>query len=307
MKKIIPFLYATLFLTAFSCDKVKNPIVEKPTVVGTNFVTNNNSKVSNSKKILLEDFTGMKCNNCPRAARQATTLVTQYQEDLIVLAVHVGDFSVPNAEYKSDFRTNCGTTWKEFFSISSFPNGVINRKNYASNGEVVIDSKWADIVALAASDPFIVKLDVTTNYDTTVGALNVDVKAKFKQAYSKAIKITVVVIEDGLTGLQLDGVIKNPDYDFEHVVRGTVNSEWGSDLTTSAKNPNDSVSVSFKDFDLKNGLSYSIPVAGKDPIIKPILVNDKKVSVVVYAYDAATKEVLQVEKVKIIPPVVVAQ
>ncbi|MBL7932253.1 MAG: hypothetical protein JNL60_10135, partial [Bacteroidia bacterium] len=112
-----------------------------------------------------------------------------------------------------------------------------------------------------------------------------------------------VIIEDGLKGLQLDGSVKIDDYDFEHVVRGTMNGDWGSSLTKSAKNTNDTVSVSFKNFDLRHGLSLSIPNVDptKDPTIKPIVVNDKNVSVVVYAYNANTKEVLQVEKVKILP------
>ncbi|MBL7933287.1 MAG: hypothetical protein JNL60_15380, partial [Bacteroidia bacterium] len=169
MKKIISFLCASLILlVAFSCDKVKNPIVVKPTVVGKNFVTNNNLSVSDSKKTLLEDFTGMKCQNCPRAARVASSLTAQYQPNLIVLAVHVSDFAIPNSEYTNDFRTNCGTAWKDYFTIPGYPNGIINRKDYASNGTVVIDSKWPAVVSLANNDPFIIKLDVTTNYDTTL-------------------------------------------------------------------------------------------------------------------------------------------
>lgn len=301
MKKVISIFYAACILTVFSCDKVKNPIVPTNTVVGTSFVSNDNFNVSDSKKTLLEDFTGMRCQNCPRAARTATALASQYPEKLIVIAAHVGDLSIPNSEYKTDFRTNCGTTWKDSYGIISYPSGVINKKGYASNGEVVGDSKWNEVVALAVNDPFVVKLKVKTNYDTTVGALNVDVTAIFKQSYSKATKIIVVIIEDGLKGLQLDGSTKIEDYDFEHVVRGTMNGDWGTDLTTSTKNANDSVAVSFKNFDLKNGLKYTIPNLDptKAPTIKPILVNDKNVSVVVYAYDAETKHVLQVEKVKI--------
>lgn len=301
MKKIASFFYAALLLTLFSCDKVKNPIVEKPTVVGSKFVTKTNSAVSNSKKTLLEDFTGMKCQNCPRAARTATTLVSQYPQNLIVIAAHVGGFAVPNAEYTADFRSNCAESWRDLFNIGTYPNGVINRKDYASNGVATSDSKWPEIVSLAIADPFIVKLDVTTNYDTTVGALNVDVVAHFKQSYAKATKVTAVIIEDGLTGLQLDGAIKIEDYDFEHVVRGTIEGDFGKSLTSSAKTAGDSATVSFKNFDLKHGLKYLManPDPTKDPIVFPINVNDKNVSVVVYAYDVETYQVLQVEKVKI--------
>src|SRR5688572_2993743 len=193
MKKMIPVFCAALLLTAFSCDKVKNPIVPKETVVGSDFVTNNNFSVSETKKMLLEDYTGMKCTNCPRAAETAEDMVNNvYQEDLIVVAVHSGGFAIPDLIYKPDFRTNTGDVWKEHFGVTSYPSGIVNRKNYASNGVVVGDSKWTTLVSLANSDPFILKLNLTTNYDTTVGALNVDIKATFKKAYSNGVKISVI-------------------------------------------------------------------------------------------------------------------
>jgi hypothetical protein len=297
MKKII--LILTVFVAVFfiSCDKVSDPIVKKSTIVGSNFITKNNSLVSNYKKTLLEDYTGMKCPNCPDAAATASALSTQYTSSIVVIAVHAGSFAKPFGVYTADYRTDAGDAWNGTagFAIPSYPNGLINRKNYASNGLILLQTNWSSVVSLAIADPFVVKLDVTTNYDTLVGALNTSVKATFNTAYTPSVMISVVLTEDGIIGKQDVHGTEVDNYEFEHMLRGAVNSEWGSVLTSSPKAANDTVRVSFNDFNLKD-LKYNII---SPPSVKPYTVNDKNVSVVVFAYNAATREVLQVEKVKI--------
>ncbi len=297
MKKIISIFTVLVAFSFVSCDRIKDPIVKKSTVVGTNFVTKNNLAVSNSKKMLLEDYTGMKCPNCPNAAVTASVLSAQYPSSLIVVAVHAGSFAKPFGTYTADYRTDAGDAWNgsSGFGIISYPSGIINRKAYAPNGIIVGHTAWSSVLTSAVADPFVVKLDVVTNYDTLVGALNTAVTAIFKTTYTANVSVSVVLIEEGIIGKQDNQGVEIDDYEFEHMLRGSVNGNWGTPLTTSAKVANDTVKVSFNDFNLK-GLKYNAtsPVA-----VKPYSVNDKKTYVVVFAFNTATREVLQVEKVKI--------
>lgn len=297
MKKIILIVSVLIASCFISCDRIKDPIIKKSVAVGSNFITKNNLTVSNSKKTLLEDYTGMKCQNCPDAAITASVLSAQYNPNLIVLAVHAGSFAKPFGVYTADYRTNAGDAWNgnSGFAIPSNPNGLINRKNYASNGLIVAQTNWTSVTALAQLDPFVVKLDVTTNYDTLAGALNTAVNAIFKTTYTANVSIQVVLSEDGIIGKQDVHGVEVDDYEFEHMLRGAVNGDWGTPLTTSSKAANDTVKVSFNDFNLRT-LEYN----ATSPVqTKPYTVNDKKLSVVVFAYNTATREVLQVEKVKI--------
>lgn len=295
MKKIaiISGLFSLLILV-ISCDKVKNPIVVKNTAVGSDFVTKDNSAVSGYKKTLLEDYTGMRCPNCPDAAVTATNLAAQYGSSLVVIAVHTGPFAKPIGNFiNQDYRTDSGDIWggTSGFLIPSYPNGIINRKNYASNGLIVLHTSWSSVVSLAKNDPFIVKLNVTTKYDTTVKALNTQVKATFQAAYSNSVSLTALLIEDGIVGKQDIHGVETEDYDFEHVVRGTLNGDWGQVLKGGSATVGDTASIAINNIDLK-ALRYNAQN-------KPISINDKNVSVVVIAFDTSTREVLQVEKVKI--------
>ena len=294
MNRIISIFTLILSIFIFSCDKVKYPIVQKATVVGSNFITKTNSSVSSTKKMLLEDYTGARCPNCPDAAKTATTLLVTYPTDLIVIAVHAGNFAKPFGNYiNQDFRSVAGDTWNGVsagFGIGSYPTGLINRKDYGT-GLQIAHTNWSSVLNIAKTDPLVVKLDVTTKYDSTVKSLNVDVIASFKKVYSKNVMISVVLTEDGIKGLQDDQGVEIPEYDFEHMLRGAVNGDWGESLKTTPIAVNDTVKKSFSNFSL-NGLVYT-------PTTKPIVVNDKNISVVVFAYDAITREVLQVEKIKI--------
>lgn len=292
MKKFALILLLPALLIA-ACDKVKDPIEKRDTVVGTNFITKSNKTVSNSYKVLLEDYTGHTCGYCPRAALQADSLAIALGDKIVVLAVHAGGYALPDSAngYPTDYQTSAGNAWNakgSGFGISAIgnPNGMINRKAYG--GSVVqAYTKWKSTIKTvldSAAQLFIVKLDVTTNYDPAVRALNTEVKAYFQSAYKNSVKVSAVIIENGIIGDQKD-YSKIPDhiedYEFEHLLRGSLKGDWGDDLKTGPIAKGDSATVVFNNFPLKPGF------------------NDNNIWVVVFAYNAITREVIQAEKVKI--------
>lgn len=289
MKKIVSFLFISLFVI-FSCDKIALPNDKKNTVTGSKYITKTNADVSNFKKVLLEDYTGHKCGNCPPAAVTAESLLEQYTNSLVIIAVHAGFYAKTSSpDYLVSYTTTAGNDWDAAtgFGVSvgpGNPNGMVNRKNYQNYGLIQRESKWSTTIPIALADPLVVKLDLTTNYDTTVRALNTDIKATFKSAYANNVKITIVLIENGLIGSQTD-YNKKPDlvsdYHFEHVLRGSLNGSWGELLKNSPIAVNDSVKIS--------NIGYSI-----DPKF-----NDKEISVIAFVSDELTREILQVEKLKI--------
>jgi len=259
-----------------SCDKVSNPaqISEiKP----------------NTRKVLLEDYTGHQCGNCPNAAKVAEQLEKKYGDKLVVIAVHAGFFTKINTEFVTSYTCQAGNDWDAptgGFGISAAgnPNGMVNRKNYADNGIIQKETKWATTISLAANDIEYCDLFVTTSYNATTRKLNTNIKTKFRRSYGNNTKLCVVLTEDSIIGKQKD-YTQNPDviddYEFMHMLRGSINGSWGENLKNAPIKYQDSVMTSYPNFVLDTKFK------------------DKNISVVAFVYDATTREVLQVEKVKI--------
>src|SRR5690606_38425113 len=128
--------------------------------------------------------------------------------------------------------------------------------------------------------------DIMPEYQTSTRMLNVEVKAKFRQAYSGDVMVSVVLTEDSIIGAQKDyrikGAEKIKDYVFNHMLRASLNGTWGTTLKSSSAKANDSLTVSFTNFEVSADFK------------------EKHLSVVAFAFDKATREVLEVEKVKIL-------
>lgn len=292
MKKFALLLPLLLFFA--SCDKVKNPIVGSTTVKGTNFIIKSNSTVANSKKMLLEDFTGQRCPNCPDAAAIIkNNLVPAYGSSLVVISIHQGGFATPfGTAWPRDYRTTVGDEWGSTggFGITEWPTGIINRKNYNSNGLKLPRTKWTSVCPMAMTDPFVVRLDVVSEYDPTVRALNLRVKGTFKTAYANKINIVACMVEDSIIGKQTWGGDEIEDYEFEHMFRGTINGKAGDVFTSAAASAGDSIKW------VKE--NYGLPKLSEKGE-KGLALSDTHLSVIIYVYDLLSGEILQVEKVKI--------
>lgn len=295
MKPIKISLLLTFALAVLmACDKVQNPLPVKETAVGTNFITKTNIAKAHIKKVLLEDYTGHQCGNCPAAAIVAENLGNKYKDTLIVIAVHAGFFARTNATYATSYTTTAGNDWdgSTGFGVSAVgnPNGMVNRKVYPSFTLIQKETAWPASVAVAKNDPFIVRVELTTNYDTSAKALNVSTKLKFAANYANSVKLNLVIMQDSLVGDQKDYSV-NPDhvedYEFMHMLRGDINGSWGVTAKDAPIVANDSVKIENNNFAVNSIFTPQIPF------------NDKKLYVVAIVYDAVTREVLQVEKVKI--------
>jgi len=263
------------------CDKVKYPIQE--------FQDNDTTSTPLVRKVLLEDYTGHLCGNCPAAAEVAENIVKDYKDKVILVAVHAGWFSRTSSEYTTSYRCAAGTAWdgSTGFNISNIgnPNGMVNRKDYGA-GLVQKEGKWPTYVSQALNDPYILGLQLTPAYDPSTRMLNTTVKATFKGEYASDVMLNVILVEDSLKSPQYKylpggGDIKVENYVFMHVLRDAVNGSWGTELKKAPIAGKDSVTVSFNDF-----------------AVKPAF-NDKQLYLVAFAYDKTTREILQAEKIKL--------
>ena len=92
MKKILAILpFAALLFAA--CDKIEPGDNGEYTIfAGATASWMDGTAIANPvHRALVEKYTGPKCVNCPTAAEEAHSLLTEYPDNLVVVAMHPAD------------------------------------------------------------------------------------------------------------------------------------------------------------------------------------------------------------------------
>ncbi|MEN8225882.1 MAG: Omp28-related outer membrane protein [Bacteroidota bacterium] len=106
-----------------------------------------------SKVVLLEEFTGHLCVNCPEATKLSHDLKQTYGEQLLLLAIHAGDLAEPSGSpYENDLRTTAGTTIYNHFAPVGVPTGMVNRTEFGG-GVVLFKDSWEPAIQALTEQP----------------------------------------------------------------------------------------------------------------------------------------------------------
>lgn len=279
-----PHLHLVLGLlvgTLSGCDHIDDPT---PPSTGNN---GNDTPEQVVRKVLLEDITGHRCNNCPRAARIAQSLKEDlFGDNLILVGVHAGGFASPYAPigdgfYDSDHRTTAGTAYQQAYSVNFFPAGLVSRRVF-QNSIVVSEGSWGSAVAEIAGlpSPFDLRILNSTVQGSQISA---EVRVRFVDDVQGDHRIVVYLVEDHVVDWQLDSEATPPDvenYDHRHMLRANLNGTWGDALITGSAMAGDSVTLTTPNFSLNPAW------------------NTSNLYLVAWIYDAATEEIMQAEERK---------
>ena len=91
-----------------------------------------------NRKVVLEEFTGVNCGNCPDGHRRANALRDAHPGEVFLINIHQGSYAYP-AEI--DLRTNYGDALASQAGINSYPNATINRHSF--NGSIAVADRTA--------------------------------------------------------------------------------------------------------------------------------------------------------------------
>ena len=114
--------------------------------------------------VLLEDFTGQNCINCPEAHKVIEQLEEQYGEDkFIAVSIHCGGFGISTSRTNFEtgrigLMTEEGNAIMEAYGIQSFPMGVINM------GNPMVYDLWPTAVREGLQKETDVNIDLNVEY-----------------------------------------------------------------------------------------------------------------------------------------------
>jgi hypothetical protein len=258
-----------------SCDEIKNPLKPNTGKCG------DDSQPVPIRKILVEDYTGHTCGNCPRAAEQISYLQKNYCDYIVPVAVHVGSFANPTTQFPDDFRTPVGTELDQFFGISStgLPQGMVNRTPYNSN-KVLVYADWTAAVDVLLATPPQMYITLQNNFNTGDSIVTISVRTDILKDISDNLSLSVYLTEDSIISPQKDYSLPSPsivtNYVHKHMLRTTANGTWG-----------DQISEEPVKFGATIEKTYSVKISSK---WKPDHCN-----VVAFVFKTDSKEVVQAE------------
>jgi hypothetical protein len=282
-------LFSVLIAALFnSCDVVDGPY-GVPIINGG---TDTNTVIN---KVLVEDFTGHTCKFCPNAHREAERLQAIYGKRILVLGNHSGPFAkpevtsggipiYPDSSFIYDFRNTISTAISTDFGIIAlgYPKGMVNRSKDNSNNLILEWSAWEGAIDKALAKPVLAGLKMTTTYDAGSKNISCSIVTEVLQDMTDNLQLAMYIVEDSIVNWQKDGTVKERNYMHRHVLRGSLNGEYGVDLGAG----------------LLEGTKITKTASAT---LLPADANPTHVSIYAVLTNAVTKEVIQVEEQKIIP------
>ena len=213
LKKVLAALFfAPVIFTAceeFEADEILVPLTARETQDSTPI-----TQTQNEPAILIEDFTGWNCPNCPDGTSILNNLKETYGERLVVSAVHQGSFAKPKAENNNlDLRTPYGDELGSKFGLSYWPNAVINRKIgplQRGDWETKIQECFANTEHL---------MNISLGVESTQQGLLVSLQVDALKDINEALTVTLFITESDIKGVQNNQGVMIEDYSFQHVLR----------------------------------------------------------------------------------------
>lgn len=285
MKKIL-YLLGIITILVIACDKIEGPyyrddssIVIPPDV---EFPPLDPSTVI--RKILVEEYTGHYCTNCPLGHEILERMVADFGESIVPVGIHAGTLASPRPGlYKYNFITETGAQLSTDFVVDGIPKAIINRTRF--DGSWLVDKElWPNRVTELQSGftDVYAGIQIVNKFDEGKNILNTYVKTTMLEDYDEELQLSVFLLEDHVISPQ-----KQPDnsndtnYNHKHVLRLGVNGTYGSTLSSTGYLEKDSAYT----------VGYAIDFKDKDW-------NIRNTSIVAFLHNPVTREVLQVETKK---------
>ena len=176
--------------------------------------------------VLLEDFTGQRCVNCPLGTDVIEELQKTYGETAIIaVGIHGGPLGFAGNAKFVGLATDAGDKYFDHWGLEYQPVGLVDRHG------AVKYTDWAAAVREELAKPAPLELSVDATQD--IEHISIMVEAHGTDGLVEG-KLQVWLVEDSVTAMQMmpDGSV-NTEYVHNHVLRAAVNGLWGDDFSVN--------------------------------------------------------------------------
>ena len=194
------------------------------------------------KMVLIKDFTGARCVNCPAAAEYAHNLQHQLDEDhIFIMSVHAGFLAQPMGQFPN-FLTDEGTEW--YNNHDSNPLFTVDHVALTDGNSLKVEQIDTPVVtALDEEQSF--EIVIGSQFDPTSRQLQVNIQAVSLTDQDGHFFITACLVEDNIVGWQIIPGGTDKEYVFHNVFRGTLNGAYGESFEDHHVDSDDTFSFSY--------------------------------------------------------------
>ncbi len=305
MKSFILASSIIALLLFASCDKVENAYPKAvaggngeldwtlyPDGDSANYAQNHwptwSANTNTLTNVLIEDFTGHRCFNCPNAAVLAHNLMTSNPGRVFVASIHssnsgMSSFQQEDNEYPdilyNDISFAIGSHFgqKPGTSFNGNPHGAVSRL-LTGTDNTSAPGTWTSKTTTVMSSTLKVNLQAEHNYFASTRGLFLHTEIDVIDAgLTNELGLVVYVIEDSLVGPQLmPDLTKNDTYVHRDILRACIDGkEFGRTLKAT---------------DLGTNGKYYLNYTYKLPDVYDVT----NMSLLIYVYDKTTEEIYQV-------------
>ncbi len=237
MKNIFYILLTFSLLTFYACDEIPPDVSNMAGMQGGGGTSVNVD--DQVRHALIEEFTGVRCINCPAGSAAIENLLDSYGEELVAISIHAGFFSPPYTQSLYDFQTPDGDNLLNYLGQPlGFPTAVVNRKSFSGDAaELQLNqSDWAGAIATELQETPKVKIGVEHTYNAASREVDLTATLFVQETITDVDpRITVMLTENGVVDHQLtpqSSPDTDPDYVHKHVLRDIITNFDGNAIVT---------------------------------------------------------------------------
>ena len=231
-------LFILLFIATsllYSCDQVD--VTNRYVDVSTNQPDSSDSMPDSAivfeRTVLLEEFTGQKCTNCPDAHRMVAQLLNQYGDRLISVAIHSGGFGIAESSSSAKMLGLMqpeGDVYANFWGVQAYPSGVVDRR-----GGVLAATDFASSIFKEMQRETEMGIFLNAAIDNVDGKQVIKCHVELESTVDIDGKLQLWVTESNIKAFQVDNGKPVVDYEHNHVYRACIKATedqgfWGEDV-----------------------------------------------------------------------------
>lgn len=171
--------------------------------------------------ILVEEFSGQFCVNCPEGAKTLHEIQDAYGADTVIVAtIHAGSLALKEGEVPGwiGLANPIGEKFYESVGKPSLPAAVINRQTSA-----IGRLNWLGEINKALNIPAFVKLSIDRQYDAATRQLNITVKADANADFNGNLHVWLT--EDNIEAYQDYPTTYDEKYIHNNIFRTSLTAE----------------------------------------------------------------------------------